>query len=462
MSALNLEKMKELDGRLSEVKAKLAELEKSKAQSVFSSQSQSRDIPKNISDEQKLLRKFGCKSLAELVAVNTAAPRYAHVDVSDKLNVLNLKKHVDINRYIAQIFHGGKFDTNAKFADEGAVAKVKSFYDTQYSRDYDLKSVFKAFGSTTVGGGDEWVPTLISSNYIEEFELERKVAGLFREIPMGSNPFDMPVQNSVKKARRLAEGADAKTVAANFGTTKITFSAEKLVSYADLPEELNEDSAPAILELARAEVISEQTRAVEDSILNGDTAGTMDSDTGGASDNRRAWDGLRRIALTASSTVTFSGAGVTKAGLDAMRKLGGKHMVVPADLVWLGGPSFHAQVLSIDEVATLEKFGPMATILTGAIGTFRGAPIVISEFVREDLNATGVFDNTTTTRTVCYLVNKNRFFVGRRRPIRVRVQPDPNANFDSYQLASFQRLSYKGLAQGALERSVILGINILK
>lgn len=455
-------KLKELDDRLSEVKAKIAEMEKSKSYKVFGSQSNGEKLSSTLSDEQKLMRRFGCKNIAELVQINTALPRYAHVPLEDKMTVQSLKKHIDINRYCAQIFYGDKLDNHAKFVDEGAKVKSRHFYDTQYSKDYDLKSVFKAFGSTTVGGGDEWVPTLISSNYIEEFELERKVSALFKEIPMQSNPFEIGVQNSVKKARRLAEGADAKTVAANFGTTKITFNADKLVSYADLPEELNEDSAPAILDLARAEVISEQVRAVEDSILNGDTAGTMDSDTGGASDNRRAWDGLRRLALTASSTVTFGGAGVTKANMDAVRKLMGKHGVVPTDLVWIAGSSVHAQLLSVDEVATLEKFGPMATILTGSIGTFRGVPIVISEFVREDLNATGVFDNTTTTRTVVYLVNKNRFFIGRRRPIKVRVQPDPNANLDSWQLSSWQRLAYKGLPQGASERSVVLGINILK
>ena len=153
-----------------------------------------------------------------------------------------------------------------------------------------------------------------------------------------------------------------------------------------------------------------------------------------------------------------------------MRKQMGKYGTSPKELAWVVGPSVYAQMLNIDEVATLEKFGPQATILSGALAVFRGIPIIVSEFVRENLNASGVYDGTTTNRTVCHLANIRRFYLGLRRPIRVKVQQDARAEYDRWQLVSYQRLDFKGHKQSgeayaggasSSERSSVLGINIL-
>lgn len=446
----------------SKVQSAVGEIEKAKSAGIVGGSTSFSN--RSNSDEQKLLASFGASNVKQLMEVNVAHPRFAHVSDNLKSAVMQLKKDMDIARMSAQIFGGQPQDR-----DDDRPAHVKGIFDTPFARMVDLKARVKAFGSTVAGDGDEWIPTAISASYIEEYELEKKLAAAFREIPMSSNPFELPVQYGVTKARLIGEGAAATD--ANFGTEKIQFSAPKLVEYYILPEELNEDSAPAILELARQDVLAAQLRAVEDAIINGDTTGThMDADTVAASSNRKAWKGLRKLALDASSTVSFSGAGVTKTGLDAMRKLMGKYGTNPKELAWVVGPSAYAQLLNIDEVATLEKFGPQATILSGALAVFRGIPIVVSEFIREDLNASGVQDGVTTNRTVAHLANIRRFYLGRRRPIRVKVQQDARAEYDRWQLVSYQRVDFKGHKQAgevyaggetSSERSSILGINIL-
>lgn len=446
----------------SKVQSAVGEIEKAKSAGLVGGATSFSN--RSNSDEQKLLASFGASNVKQLMEVNVAHPRFAHVSDNLKSAVMQLKKDMDIARMSAQIFGGQPQDR-----DDDRPAHVKGIFDTPFARMVDLKARVKAFGSTVAGDGDEWVPTAISASYIEEYELEKKLAAAFREIPMSSNPFELPVQYGVTKARLIGEGAAATD--ANFGTEKIQFSAPKLVEYYILPEELNEDSAPAILELARQDVLAAQLRAVEDAIINGDTTGThMDADTVAASSNRKAWKGLRKLALEASSTVSFSGAGVTKTGLDAMRKLMGKYGTNPKELAWVVGPSAYAQLLNIDEVATVEKFGPQATILSGALAVFRGIPIVVSEFIREDLNASGVQDGVTTNRTVAHLANIRRFYLGRRRPIRVKVQQDARAEYDRWQLVSYQRVDFKGHKQAgqtysggetSSERSSILGINIL-
>lgn len=458
--------MSNLEKRLAEFESKVqsavGEIEKAKSAGLVGGSTSFSN--RSNSDEQKLLASFGASNVKQLLEVNVAHPRYAHVNDNLKSAVMQLKKDMDIARMSAQIFGG-----QAQDRDDDRPAHVKGVLETPFARMVDLKARLKSFGSTVAGDGDEWVPTAISASYIEEYELEKKLAAAFREIPMSSNPFELPVQYGVTKARLIGEGAAATD--ANFGTEKIQFSAPKLVEYYLLPEELNEDSAPAILELARQDVLAAQLRAVEDAIINGDTTGThMDSDTTSSSSNRKAWKGLRKLALEASSTVSFSGAGVTKTGLDAMRKLMGKYGTNPKELAWVVGPSAYAQMLNIDEVATVEKFGPQATILSGALAVFRGIPIVVSEFIREDVNASGVYDGTTVNRTVAHLANIRRFYLGRRRPIRVKVQQDARAEYDRWQLVSYQRVDFKGHKQSgqtyaggetSSERSSILGINIL-
>lgn len=457
--------MSKFESRLAEFEGKvqsaLSEIEKAKSAGIVAGSTSFSN--RSNSDEQRLLTAFGCTNVKQLLEVNTAHPRYSHVSDNLKSGVIQLKKDMDIARMSAQIFQGQPQD------QEERVAHVKGVLDTPYARQADLKARLKAFSSTVASDGDEWVPTAISASYIEEYELEKKLAAAFREMPMSSNPFELPVQYGVTKARLIGEGAAATDV--NFGTEKIQLNAKKLMEYYVLPEELNEDSAPAILDLARQDVLAAQIRAVEDSIINGDDSVThMDSDTVSAASNRKSWKGLRKLALAAGSSVDFGGAAISKAKLDEMRKLMGKYGTNPKELAWVVGPSAYAQLLNIDEVATLEKFGPQATVLTGALAVFRGIPIVVSEFIREDLNDAGVYNGVVVNRTAIHLANIRRFFIGRRRPIRVKVQQDSRLEYDRWQLVSYQRLDFKGHKQAgevysggesSTERSSILGIDIL-
>lgn len=414
-----------------------------------------------ISDEKRLLNSFGVNSVKGLIETNIAAPKFAHVDPAMKSAALALKSDIDCARFAAQIFEGASLDGETRTA---RVDMLKG----AYAKNVDLASRLKAFGSTETGAGDEWVPTLISQSYIEEFHLEQKLSKYFKSVPMASSPFQLPVQTDSNKARLVGESVE--NTASQFGTEILEFDAKKASTYYVLPEELNEDSAPAILQLARQEVVSSVTRAIESAIINGDTTAThMDSDVTGA-DFDKAWDGLRKVALDAGSTVDFAGAGLTKAGLNAMRKMMGKYGVNPAKLAWIMGPSAYAQAQALDIVETLEKFGSNATVLSGALGTYNGISVCVSEWVREDLNASGVYDGTTATMAGIHLVNIDRFMMGMRRPIRVRVAQDPRAEYDRYQLVSYTRQAFTGHKQAgesyasgtvSKERSSVMGINLL-
>lgn len=449
------DKATDLEARVTAAKESLKSMEDKISSTIISAGTRSQ------STESKCLSMFGVGHISQLLGVNTCAKQFEHVPMEVKQHVLALKRDFDIARWMQQLFNGEAAD-RGEMEKGGEIGRVKGILDTGYGKLVDLSGRIKAFGSTVTNAGDEWVPTAISSNYIEEYQLERLIVQRFREIPMSSNPYELPTQYGSTTARKVAEGSAATST--NFNTSKLTFNAVKLVEYYDLPEELNEDSAPDILAVARAEVIQAQHRAMETALLNGDDSGThMDSDTTSADDARKIWKGLRKLALANSTYATydFTGGAITDTKLKALWKMMKKFGVNPREIVLVVGPSGYNQMVGMDEVSTVDTFGPMATILNGALAAWRGIPIVVSEYVRENLNDSGVYDGVTTTKTVCYMTNVRRFMFGRRRPIRVRVQADSRPEYDRTQLVSYQRVAFTGFAQSASEASTVLGIDIL-
>ena len=446
--------------RISKIEAKQKEYEQ-KAADLLTGRGNAPDIwvpgqTRSNSYEQKMLSAFGAKSLPDLLTKNAGAVKFNDVNVGLRTNLLQLKEAMDISRYIAQIFYGDALDKGEVLNP----ASCKNMLSSYYARDV-LVPILRAFGTGVAGEGQDWVPTGISTQYVEEFELEKRVASAFKDMPMPTNPWKLSVQENVTTARIATEGSALSSN--NFGTATIDFDATKLGEFYALPEELNEDSAPAILSIARAEVVEAQVRAREDIILNGDdSVAHMDSDITAADDAKKVAKGLRKLGLDNTANggdLDFSAAAVTKANLDAMRTQMAKFGVAVRDLAYIFGPTGYNQAVQIDEVTTQEKFGNNATILTGTLAAFRGIPVMVSDFIREDLAATGVHDGVTTDKTVCHIVNMKRFWVGMRRPIRSRVMMDlPDQ--DRWLLASYSRIDFKGHAQSASETSTVVGRNI--
>jgi hypothetical protein len=280
---------------------------------------------------------------------------------------------------------------------------------------------------------------------------------------MASNPYELPIVSGVTKGRKIAE--NTAITDSNFSTSKITFSAQKIGEYYIIPEELNEDSAPAIYQLGTSELVLSLKRAAEAAIINGDNDGThIDSDTQAAAADvaEKLWKGLRRQALANTAnggTTDFGNAVISETNLRVMRQRMKKFGVNPSELVWFVDPVGLQQMMVLPSVATIEKYGSAATVVSGELGKYQGIPIVTSEFLRSDLNATGVYDGVTTNRSGLLLVNMRRFWIGMRRPIRVKIQEDLPGQ-DRWLMAAYTRKDFQGHAQSASEVSVAYGYNI--
>ncbi len=303
------------------------------------------------------------------------------------------------------------------------------FYQDTY------RPLAQAMDSTTAGEGDEYVPTLLSGTLIERVQLELMVARLFEGVEMASNPFEIPGvaltrQRGATHAEQTADTGQTSIAKRTPVTRKITLTAVKFAVMALLSREYEEDSLIAAIPHLQDEIVDYIAGDLEDAIINGDTTAThQDADVTAADDPRKSWQGLRKAALAATKT-DGSNAALTAAMLRVNRKKMDAYGVRADQLAHVVSMAGYNQLLSDTATLTLEKYGAQAVVLTGELAKVDGVPVIVTQYVRQDLNATGVHDGVTTNRTIALTVNRRGWFFGNRRDMRVEVLREAFAEFD--------------------------------
>lgn len=313
----------------------------------------------------------------------------------------------------------------------------------------DYQALTRAMDTQTTAEGLEFVPRELSASLIERINLELKVAALFPLVDMPSQPFDIPGfgvsrLRTGSHAEQTADTGQTKIKKTTPASRKITLSAVKLAVEAIVSKELEEDAIIAMLPFLQDELVDFLAADIEDALINADTAGAhQDSDVSAADDPRKIWDGLRKRTQAGQKT-DAGNAVLAVAMLRANRKKMGKYGVNPADLAHVMAISAYMQILGDSNVLTVDKYGPQATILRGELGSLDGSPIVVSEYVRQDLNATGVYDGVTTNRTLALTVNRRGYLMGSRRGITVDVYRELYAESDQDAVIASLRRAFTG------------------
>ncbi|HCS49762.1 MAG TPA: hypothetical protein DIW61_16570 [Candidatus Aminicenantes bacterium] len=187
-------------------------------------------------------------------------------------------------------------------------------------------------------------------------------------------------------------------------------TSKKLRARSIWSEELDANSIIPILPRVKDTIAKSAALAVEDVIINGDTTAThQDSDVTDSKDHRKAWKGLRKLVVSTA----FNDLGTFDK--DTVRGLlvdMGKYGLIPSEIAWLAGITSYNKLRGLTELLTVDKYGPQAMILTGEVGRLYGSPVIVSEKIRENLNATGVYDGVTTDNTLLFAVNKRAWILG--------------------------------------------------
>jgi hypothetical protein len=212
------------------------------------------------------------------------------------------------------------------------------------------------------------------------------------------------------------------------------------------------DVSPQIEGMLRETLISEMVESEVDLLINGDDTNPshQDSDVSSASDRRKAFKGLRKLA-----GVTYDNNGdVFKIStVNRMQeKLGRYGRGRVNDLVLLVSPAVARQLRDTEQLQTLDKSGPQATILTGEAGKVNGISTIETGYVRSDLNASGVYDGESTDKTIAILFNPNFLYWGvpsvAERTLNLKIWDDPR--FDRKQLIIVEDIGFVAQHNGAI------------
>ena len=421
------------------------------------------DVTRNLdallwATDKTVVASNGASNPVEQVVVRNAdggeqlAPRIAEFRPADREAIRAFQSTV-----AEMALFGLMLDQSAKTSGQGfQVARSHRLYKDRWNH------VLRALDTDTSGEGTEWIPTGIGATIHEQVRAAGKVAPLFQRIILPTNPWKMPIEGSDATAYRYAEPTGdtaTKVTVSTPGTAAATFDAEIFGARILFSKSLDADSIVAMLPFTTNKLVRAFVDAEEKAILDGDTDGThQDSDVGSSTtDARTAWDGLRKKAL-AQTLVTATSTSV--ANLLLLRKGMAKWGINPADLAYIVGVSAYHALLADSNMLTVDKLGPQATILNGQVGSIGGVPVIVSEHVRENLNATGVYDGITTTKTYNLCVNRLEWVMGQRTALDVEV--DDSIYRETYQrvVVGFMREDFQSVASAATNEDTAMSYNV--
>jgi len=313
--------------------------------------------------------------------------------------------------------------------------RVRKGYALHTGKEFSTASLMKAMDTTEQSA---WVPTGLGNVLLADVEAQSPLFDNVTVLPMPTNPWEPPYQSSQMSVYGVDESTEdsASAVGAtNFGANKVTLTAKKIGARALWSRELDEDSAIAILPQVQADFVRAIRNGWERNFMMGDERATTSNincyganptTTAGAKDPWLQTDGLVKWALVTNSGQSASAGGaIDKAKYLAVRLKMGKYGDNPANILTFVNRDLLYDMLQLEYVLTLEKYGAKATILTGELGSFFGSPIMVSDGLPKTC-ASGYIDGSTpanNSKKSFVLLNKAvGIVVGRKGDLRVAVE----------------------------------------
>jgi len=352
-------------------------------------------------------------------------------------------------KWTSDEMHDGVGGWGKWYASRSKNRKVRKWY-----REYTgllgkyVPSAFlqKTFDTSEAGDGDDLFVEIMSSQLLRYLEVRGAIIPLFRSFALPGPLFRVPITTRANKATRVTEettdlGAwptlDAEVYSdANGPFDKIVFEVEKLRAYQGVTGELIEDSVVPIVAFITEEMGDAVRRGIEDAVINGDvnTGSPMDSDGTSTSSPRACWNGLRRVAFdndAASGTMNaIAGAALAIGDIWTAKEALNRYGLLASNTTIVCGIKSYFKLVALANVETMQNFGARATLLTGALTQLTGSNVVTSEYMREDLNASGVYDGVTMTKTAILLVHQPSWWLGNWRGITLERDRVPQVDQD--------------------------------
>lgn len=298
----------------------------------------------------------------------------------------------------------------------------------------DLRAAVKALTSTGSGTGDELVPTGMAAQLWQDIFLASIIVTNMIETPMPTNPFDIPLGLGDVTWRKGTE--NTATTASDPATAKSVLTVTELVTEQNWSYTLDEDAVIAMAPAIRQRLAISGAEIIDSFALNADNtnAGTGNINLDDADPDDDSYylsagqNGLRHqwIVDKATQGVDAGGDALTAADILAMLGKMGKYAVNPAEVRLVTDVSTYlAGFLDLDEVRTIDKFGPNAVVVTGQLAAFQGLPIIVSTSAPLT-EADGKVSTTSGNNTLGQITAFNRmmWYAGFIRDLMIEVDRD--------------------------------------
>lgn len=314
----------------------------------------------------------------------------------------------------------------------------EEFVPTQWSADI-IRQVFERSWHRQV------IPTLTMTSLkmnIPSFTSRWSVSYLGSAITSTDPANQLPLQNTADSTSQREIELKTLTINLMIDNKFLAYNASQQVETI-----LKEDMVNAVM---AAEI---------NAIINGDDSTThMDTDVTDPMDVRKAFKGLRKLAsapVVDASGVEFDETHISK----MLKSLGRFSQGRKNRCVMVGSTSVADSIRrNVTQIQTWEKYQNDATVFKGEIPPIFGVQFIESNYVREDLNATGVYDGTTTNLTECIMFNADEVFIGVpqkvERTLNVKKWDDPR--FDRKQLLLIEDIGF----QARLPEAIVLTYNV--
>jgi hypothetical protein len=318
-----------------------------------------------------------------------------------------------------------------------------------------VAAVRRVFG-VSAGNGADFTPGEVMLP-----EMMRVAAAAIMDSPVGLfvqktlNDKNVKSPLSTARPRPYLQGAATASAAADFitsamGTSALGYTVKDMACAVIYDRNADADSIISYLPELRAQVAEAMSLALFDAILNGDTNAThQDSlgawapegvfpaaapsggaSVGGSLDHRRSFLGLRARAFDVGATAKKDLASTyTFAKIQDMHGMmtGGAGQKTDRVAIFASFQEILSKFSTIEQVATLEKFGPQATVLSGQVGMIGGKPVIRAWPLGRTGAETGAFGTDglhsatpgSNTKGGIVMVDLERYILGTRQGLRI-------------------------------------------
>lgn len=287
---------------------------------------------------------------------------------------------------------------------------------------------------------------LIGAQYVGELwrgaEAQSRVFALIPQFNMTAPTAYLPVPGAVPEMLLLAESTASDSsnyTTSKTGSNRVSVTAAKLGIHQMWSGEMEEDSIIPFIPFLREEQQRALAYYADSLVINGDTTNAdtlnINSYDANPADTKHylAFDGIRHACLVDNTANATSGSGA--GSYDKIRALptlmldttylhDWGHPNDPNDLVFVTDPQTADEIALYDEVITVDKYGPAATVLTGEVTKIGRHPLVAS-IAFPLTNNDGMVKATGNTYGNVLGFNRRAYVVGVRRSLKIETERIP-------------------------------------